>query len=53
MVIEAMDVPMAAALANGVNDVAGFCRAQGIWRQTFYKWKRRFALEHIARIRAD
>lgn len=46
-----MDVRMAAALAQGVDDVAAFCRAQGIsWqtyyegisRQTYYEWKRRF-----------
>ena len=40
--VTAMDVRMAAALAQGVDDVAGFCRAQGISRQTYYKWKRRF-----------
>lgn len=37
-----MDVRMAAALAQGVGNVAGFCRAQGISRQTYYKWKQRF-----------
>lgn len=37
-----MDVRMAAALAQGVGNVAGFCRTQGISRQTYYKWKQRF-----------
>lgn len=38
-----MDVRMAAALASGPANVAGFCRAAGISRQTFYKWRTRFA----------
>lgn len=41
--VTAMDVRMAAALAGGVPNVAAFCREQGITRQTFYKWRRRFA----------
>jgi transposase InsO family protein len=45
--VTAMDVRMAAALAQGVDDVAGFCRAQGISRQTYYKWKRRFEREGL------
>jgi transposase InsO family protein len=43
--VTAMDIRMAAALAAGVEDVAAFCRAQGISRQTYYKWKRRFEAE--------
>jgi hypothetical protein len=39
--VTAMDVRMAAALANGVDDVAGFCRAQSISRQAYYKWNTR------------
>jgi transposase InsO family protein len=38
---------MAAALADGVGDVAAFCRAQGISRQTYYKWRKRFELEGL------
>jgi hypothetical protein len=49
--VTAMDVRMAAALAQGVDDVAGFCRAQGISRQTYYKWKRRFELEGLDGLR--
>lgn len=38
-----MDVKLAAALAGAVRrgEVAGFCRANGISRETFYKWRRR------------
>jgi transposase InsO family protein len=43
--VTAMDVRMATALAGGVGNVAGFCREQGISRQTFYKWRARI-LEH-------
>lgn len=42
-----MDVRMAAALAQGVDDVAAFCRAQGISRQSYYKWKKRFETEGL------
>jgi transposase InsO family protein len=49
--VTAMDVRMAAALAQGVDDVAGFCRAQGISRQTYYKWKRRFQAEGLDGLR--
>jgi transposase InsO family protein len=38
-----MDVRMATALAGAVGDVTAFCRAHKISRQTFYKWRRRFA----------
>ena len=43
-----MDVRAAAALAGGVDNVAEFCRVQNISRQTFYKWRRRFAAEGLA-----
>jgi transposase InsO family protein len=46
-----MDVRMAAALAQGVDDVAGFCRAQQISRQTYYKWKKRFQAEGLDGLR--
>jgi transposase InsO family protein len=49
--VTAMDVRMAAALANGVDDVAAFCRAQGISRQTYYKWKKRFETEGLEGLR--
>jgi transposase InsO family protein len=45
--VVAMDVRMAAALAQGVDDVAAFCREQGISRQSYYKWKKRFDLEGL------
>lgn len=49
--VTAMDVRMAAALAQGVDDVAEFCRAQGISRETYYKWKRRFDREGLDGLR--
>jgi transposase InsO family protein len=49
--VTAMDVRMAAALARGVDDVAAFCRAQQISRQTYYKWKKRFELEGLDGLR--
>jgi transposase InsO family protein len=49
--VTAMDVRMAAALAQGVDDVAQFCRAQGISRETYYKWKRRFDCEGLDGLR--
>jgi transposase InsO family protein len=49
--VTAMDVRMAAALAQGVDDVAAFCRAQSISRQTYYKWKKRFELEGLDGLR--
>jgi transposase InsO family protein len=45
--VTAMDVRMAAAMAGGVGNVARFCRDQQISRQTFYKWRRRFAASGI------
>jgi transposase InsO family protein len=49
--VVAMDVRMAAALAQGVDDVAGFCREQGISRQSYYKWKKRFETEGLDGLR--
>ena len=46
-----MDVRMAAALAQGVGNVAGFCRTQGISRQTYDKWKRRFGRDGLDGLR--
>lgn len=42
---------MAASLAQGVDDVAAFCRAQGISRQSYYKWKKRFEAEGLDGLR--
>jgi transposase InsO family protein len=39
-----MDVRMRIAVASDVN-VAEFCRAQGISRDTFYRWRRRYRSE--------
>lgn len=49
--VVAMDVRMAAALAQGVDDVAAFCRAQGISRQSYYKWRKRFEREGLDGLR--
>ena len=49
--VVAMDVRMAAALEQGVDDVAAFCRAQGISRQSYYNWKRRFETEGLDGLR--
>jgi transposase InsO family protein len=49
--VVAVDVRMAAALAQGVDDVTAFCRAQGISRQSYYKWKKRFEREGLDGLR--
>lgn len=49
--VVAMDVRMAAALEQGVDDVAAFCRAQGISRESYYKWKKRFEREGLDGLR--
>lgn len=41
--VAAMDVRMAAALSGAISNVSAFCRAQGISRKTYYKWRARFA----------
>jgi transposase InsO family protein len=46
-----MDVRMAAALSGGVGDVAAFCRVQGISRQSYYKWRKRFEREGLDGLR--
>ncbi len=45
--VTAMDVRMAAALAGAVPNVSAFCAEQQISRQTFYKWRRRFAEQGV------
>lgn len=44
-----MDVKVAAAVAGAIEPgrVAGFCRQCGISRQTFYKWRKRYAAEGL------
>jgi transposase-like protein len=49
--VTAMDVRMAAVLAQGVDDVAAFCRAQDISRETYYRWKKRFDREGLEGLR--
>lgn len=44
----AMDVRLAAAVADGSLNVTEFCREQGISRSTFYKWRNRFRSEGLA-----
>jgi leucine-zipper of insertion element IS481 len=46
-----MRVRMAAGLPGGVGDAAAFCRAQGISRQTYYKWRQRFEREGMDGLR--
>jgi transposase InsO family protein len=41
--VTAMDIRMAAALAGQIDNVAEFCRREQISRQTFYKFRARFA----------
>lgn len=50
--VAAMDVRLAAAFGGGVLNVSAFCTAQGISRQTFYKWRARFAEQGIAGLEA-
>lgn len=45
--VAAMDVRMATALAGAVGNVSAFCAEQQISRQTFYKWRRRFAAQGV------
>jgi transposase InsO family protein len=45
--VTAMDVRMAAAVAAGVDNVARFCRQRQVSRQTFYKWRARYAADGI------
>jgi transposase InsO family protein len=44
-----MDVKLAAAVAGSVRrgEVAAFCKVHGISRQTFYKWRSRYAIEGV------
>ncbi|MFI5511759.1 integrase core domain-containing protein [Mycobacterium sp. NPDC051804] len=45
--VTAMDIRMAAALAGQIDNVAQFCRDNGISRETFYKFRKRFSDEGI------
>ena len=42
-----MDVRMAAAFADETVDVSAYCARNGMSRQTFYKWRRRFRAEGV------
>lgn len=46
-----MDVRMAASLTQGPDNVTVYCAAQGISRQTYYKWKRRFERDGLNGLR--
>jgi transposase InsO family protein len=51
--VTAMDIRMAAALAGRIENVSRFCDDNGISRETFYKYRRRFAeagLEGLAEL---
>jgi transposase InsO family protein len=43
-----MEVRLAAAVTGGEINVAGFCREQGISRDTFYRWRARYRAEGLA-----
>src|SRR5690348_3341684 len=47
-----MDVRLQAAIASDDLNVAAFCREQGISRQTFYVWRRRYQLEGLEGLEA-
>jgi transposase InsO family protein len=46
--VTAMDIRAATALAGQVDNVSQFCRDHQISRQTFYKFRRRFAQDGLA-----
>lgn len=46
--VTAMDIRAATALAGQIDNVSQFCREQQISRQTFYKYRRRFAQGGLA-----
>jgi transposase InsO family protein len=46
--VTAMDIRAAAAFAGQIDNVSQFCRDRQISRQTFYKFRRRFAVEGLA-----
>jgi hypothetical protein len=46
--VTAMDIRAATALVGGIDNISQFCREQQISRQTFYKYRRRFAAEGLA-----
>jgi transposase InsO family protein len=46
--VTAMDIRAATAFAGQVDNVSQFCRDQQISRQTFYKFRRRFAQDGLA-----
>ena len=46
--VTAMDMRAATALAGQIDNVSQFCRDHQISRQTFYKYRRRFAQDGLA-----
>ena len=46
--VTAMDIRAATALAGQIDNVSQFCRDHQISRQTFYKYRRRFAQDGLA-----
>jgi transposase InsO family protein len=46
--VTAMDIRAATAFVGQIENVSQFCREQQISRQTFYKYRRRFAQEGLA-----
>jgi transposase InsO family protein len=47
-----VDVRLAAAVTGGEINVAAFCREQGISRDTFYRWRKRYRDEGLAGLEA-
>lgn len=47
-----MDVRLRIAVASPEMNVSAFCRAQGISRETFYVWRRRYEAEGLAGLTA-
>lgn len=50
--VTAMDIRMAAALAGQVQNVSAFCVENKISRQTFYKYRARFAEDGLTGLAA-
>ena len=50
--VAAMDVRLMAALASEGLNVSAFCREQGISRETFYAWRRRYRADGLEGLEA-
>lgn len=46
--VASVDVRLTAAVTGGEINVAAFCRAQGVSRDTFYRWRSRYLEEGLA-----